>query len=66
MQFKTYFTAVQMLLSGVAGVNIVSAERIGLDFGDAPNENTEQYKLMAGFCWQLYVISDFPCDAFIP
>lgn len=59
-----------MLLSGVAGVNIVivivSAERIGLDFGDALTENTEQYKLMAGFCWQLYVISDFPCDAFIP
>lgn len=43
-----------MLLSGVAGVNIVivivSAERIGLDFGDALTENTEQYKLMAGFC----------------
>lgn len=55
-----------MLLSGVAGVNVVSAEWVGLDFGDAPNENTEQYKLMAGFCWQLYVISDFPCDAFIP
>lgn len=62
------------MLAGVAGVNVVGTEWVapGLDFGEAPNVNTEQYWLIADVCLWLYAatlsFSDFPCDsnAFVP